>query len=65
VAESRQHVPREQLDVLQRQLVAHRPDVQEHHQVSDAQLPDRLLELLAHGGRAPGDDQPVVDKILE
>src|SRR5262245_64845542 len=42
VAQMREHLRGEQVDVLEGELVGHRADVQEHHQVPHAQLLDRV-----------------------
>ena len=55
----------EEVDVLERQLVRHRADVQEHHQVADAQVLDRLLKPIADRRRAAGDDEALLDEVLE
>ena len=47
----------QEADVLQGQLVGHRPDLHEQHQVPHAEtLDDLLFEALADGGGTPGDD---------
>src|SRR2546427_275585 len=57
IAEARQHLVAEELDVLHGQLVRHRPDLQEHHQIPDVETADHfLLQTVAHGGGAAGDD---------
>src|SRR5487761_905345 len=57
IAEVWQHLFAEQLDVLHRQLMRHRADMQEHHQIADAQFLDRLHQLLSDGlGRARDDE---------
>jgi hypothetical protein len=38
--------------------------VEQAEQVTDAQPLDALLELLANGGRAAGDDEALVDELL-
>src|SRR6266849_6734710 len=52
----------EEIHVLQGQLVGHGADLQQHHQVADAEALDHLfLEALAHGGGAARDDVALLD----
>src|SRR6266852_256529 len=51
---------REELGVLQRQLLRHAADLEQHHQVADPQGLDALGELLPDRGGAAGDDVALV-----
>src|SRR5262249_36210293 len=61
VADVRHDFRCEELGVLERQLLRHAADLEQHHQVADAQRPDALGELLAHGLGAAGDDVALVE----
>src|SRR5208282_2526532 len=42
ITEVRLHLTGEEIDILERQLVRHRSDMQQHHQVTDAETLDGL-----------------------
>ena len=60
----RQHLAREQIDVLLAQLGRHRAEMQERQQMADAQPLDAVQQLLAHGLRAADDDEAAVEEVL-
>ncbi len=55
------HLAREEAGVVQRQVLRHAADLEQDHQMADAQALDALAELLAHGGGAARDDVSLVD----
>src|SRR5206468_6706477 len=64
VAKSGHHLASEELHVLERQLVRHRTDLQEHHQIADAKpLDDFFLESITDGRWAAGDDVALLDEV--
>src|SRR3984893_2782709 len=63
-AERRQHFAGEEVHVLQGQLVGHGADLDEHHEVADAEALDHFfLEALADGGGAARDDVTLLDEV--
>src|SRR2546430_15178672 len=64
VADVRHHLAREEVRVVEDEVFRHRADLEQHHQVADAERADALRELLADGGRAPRDDVALVEVLL-
>src|SRR5438552_10771907 len=64
VADVRQHLAGEERRVVEREVLRHRADLEEHHQVADAEALDALGELGPHRGRTPGDDVALVEVLL-
>src|SRR5262249_28679377 len=63
--ERRGDLTEEQIDVLQREFMRHRAELQQDHEVADAQVLARLLELIAHRGWTATDDKLVIGKIFK
>src|SRR5262249_32589461 len=63
--ECRGDLTEEQIDVLQREFMRHRAELQQDHEVADAQVLARLLELIAHRGWTATDDKLVIGKIFK
>src|SRR5712691_6138260 len=64
VAHVRQDLTREERGVVERQILRHRADLEQHHQVADAEALDALGELLADRLGAPGDHVALVEIFL-
>src|SRR5947208_13721077 len=64
VAHVRQDLTREQRGVVEGQILRHRADLEQHHQVADAEALDALGELLADRLGAPGDHVALVEILL-
>ena len=55
----------EEVGVFQRQLMGHRADLEQHHEVAYTQCLAGLLELIAYCCRAATNDELIIDKIFE
>src|SRR5260370_13831136 len=65
LAQPGQHLAREEIDVLERQLVRHRADLHQHHQVADVETLDDLLDQTPlDGGRAARDHVALLHEVL-
>src|SRR5258706_317853 len=62
--EMRQNLAAKEVDIFHRELVRHRSDMQQHHQITDSKFLDRFHQLLADGCRTTRDHELVIDEIF-